>query len=650
MANAIEIANIGKMYKLYNRPIDKVLDVFGIGKFRFWDSCPYKEFWALRNIDITIGKGERIGIIGKNGAGKSTLLKIIAGNIIPTEGNIKVNGNIQALMQLGTGFHPEFTGRENIKAALAYNGMSGAKVKRLEEEIIDFSELEDFIDQPIKVYSSGMYSRLAFAVSTVLEPDILIIDEVLGAGDASFITKCSDRMKKLTHDTGATVLFVSHSMDSVLEICEKAILIEKGRIVNQGSALEISKIYNKKIREEDDLLLKAKEYKIRKKDLKIMHNIQEENIILLFRLAAAQNHPSEAHKIYKCSLLVNREEMIHIDVGYPMDNDINSLNRIIDGIGSMDWSKSEKENNKYFRYYRNEGGANCHAPFQLALPRHISSNQLTLQIEAEIGLNEDVFLDLWVKNRYERIGVLEKGKKQFEFQIQRSLIEDAENDSTESIAALYSSDRESAEDNIDFTADENIDEDTIKDEDQHEAQLVETYYYESMKKSNSIYGSQEIIIESIDVVDKNGDSKRVFFIGDDLYIKMVVEANKEKDSCVFVVSILTTTGKPVGQVFCKSKSLGIEKVNGKMNINLKFSPLRLGQENYMVSIGVFKDYDLHVERENESYCVVDRAVFFKVVQPESMKKGIGAFAHVCTWEYQNHNYLYDATSHFTEEL
>ena len=212
---AIKIYNLGKMYKLYNNPADKVMDAFGVNHLLFWKKTYYQEFWALRGLDLEVKKGERLGIIGRNGAGKSTLLKIITGNVSPTEGTVEVKGRVQALMELGTGFHPEFTGRQNIRASLAYQGMSQSVISEKEEEIIDFSELEDFIDQPIKTYSAGMYARLAFSTATSVQPEILIIDEVLGAGDAYFAGKCVERMKKLTEQSGATVLFVSHDLGSV---------------------------------------------------------------------------------------------------------------------------------------------------------------------------------------------------------------------------------------------------------------------------------------------------------------------------------------------------------------------------------------------------------------------------------------------------
>ncbi|MFN7098139.1 MAG: ABC transporter ATP-binding protein, partial [Gammaproteobacteria bacterium] len=184
---SIEINNLGKKYCYYDNKFSKVLDLLGFA--RILDKKRIKEFWALRNIDLKIEKGQRVGLIGRNGAGKSTLLKMIAGTLSPTEGICKINGKIQALLELGTGFHPEFTGRENIYSSLTLLNYPHKKIQKLEDEIIDFTELEEFIEQPVKYYSAGMYARLAFAVATAIEPEILIVDEVLGAGDASFVIK-----------------------------------------------------------------------------------------------------------------------------------------------------------------------------------------------------------------------------------------------------------------------------------------------------------------------------------------------------------------------------------------------------------------------------------------------------------------------------
>ena len=192
-------------------------------------------FWALRDINLEVEQGEVLGIIGKNGTGKSTLLKILSRVTAPTRGNIKVKGRIASLLEVGTGFHPELTGRENIFLNGAILGMSKQEVKRNFDEIVNFSGVEDFIDTPVKRYSSGMYVRLAFAVAAHLDPEILLIDEVLAVGDVEFQKKCLEKVKAVTSE-GRTVLFVSHNMASIETLCQKAILLENGKMIFNGYA------------------------------------------------------------------------------------------------------------------------------------------------------------------------------------------------------------------------------------------------------------------------------------------------------------------------------------------------------------------------------------------------------------------------------
>jgi lipopolysaccharide transport system ATP-binding protein len=197
-----------------------------------------EEFWALRNLDFEIERGERVGIIGRNGAGKSTLLKILSRITEPTSGRIIVNGRVASLLEVGTGFHQELTGRENIFLNGAILGMSRSEIKNKFDEIVEFSGVEKFLDTPVKRYSSGMYVRLAFSIAAHLEPDILVVDEVLAVGDAEFQKKCLGKMEDVSHTKGRTVLFVSHNMATVKQLCNKGIVMSGGKIVFQGSASE----------------------------------------------------------------------------------------------------------------------------------------------------------------------------------------------------------------------------------------------------------------------------------------------------------------------------------------------------------------------------------------------------------------------------
>lgn len=198
--------------------------------------------WALKDIDFTVQQGEVLGIIGHNGAGKSTLLKILSRVTAPTSGEVKVNGRIASLLEVGTGFHPELTGRENIFLNGAILGMSNLEVKRKFDEIVDFSGVEQFIDTPVKRYSSGMYVRLAFAVAAHLEPEILIVDEVLAVGDAEFQKKCLGKMNDVASH-GRTILFVSHNMASITSLCSRACLLSNGKLIEDGEVHPVIERY-----------------------------------------------------------------------------------------------------------------------------------------------------------------------------------------------------------------------------------------------------------------------------------------------------------------------------------------------------------------------------------------------------------------------
>ncbi len=193
------------------------------------------DLWALRNIDLEVENGQALGIIGRNGSGKTTLLKVLSHITEPTEGRVEIRGRVASLLEVGTGFHPELTGRENIQLNGAILGMTRAEIKDKFDEIVDFSEIGRFLDTPVKRYSSGMYVRLAFAVAAHLEPEILIVDEVLAVGDAGFQKKCLGKMEDVAGG-GRTVLFVSHNMQAITSLCDRAIQIDGGRLVNSGSA------------------------------------------------------------------------------------------------------------------------------------------------------------------------------------------------------------------------------------------------------------------------------------------------------------------------------------------------------------------------------------------------------------------------------
>ena len=238
--SAIQLQDVSKRYKIYDKPMHRLVDMITRGQ-------RFREFWALRSVYLDIPRGNTVGIIGVNGAGKSTLLKLMSGITRPTTGEVSVNGRVTSLIELGAGFHPEFSGRENIGLACSILGLSTEEVEAATQPIIDFSELGDFIDRPVKTYSSGMYVRLGFAVATCVSPDILLVDEALSVGDEHFRGKCTKRLNEF-RDAGGTTVFVSHDMGAVKSMCQHVVLLDQGEVVEQGPPEKVADAYLKRVK------------------------------------------------------------------------------------------------------------------------------------------------------------------------------------------------------------------------------------------------------------------------------------------------------------------------------------------------------------------------------------------------------------------
>lgn len=246
---AVSARGLSKMYKVYRRRPYRLAEFFGL---RLGDTRRYfEEYWALQDVTLDIARGSTVGVIGRNGAGKSTFLKLLSGTCVPSRGEVSVKGRVSVLLELGAGFHPDLTGHESIFASGLYLGLDRHSMEELYEEIVTFAELGEFLHQPVRTYSAGMYLRLAFSVATSIQADVQVIDEVLGVGDAYFFGKCVDRFRRLQAE-GRTTILVSHDHATVLRLCSRCLWIDGGKIVADGAPLEVIMAYNQSVYEERD--------------------------------------------------------------------------------------------------------------------------------------------------------------------------------------------------------------------------------------------------------------------------------------------------------------------------------------------------------------------------------------------------------------
>jgi len=329
MAPIIKVEKLSKRYQIGTRQPygGSMRDTLGallrgpLGLSRRNGEINHTEFWALRDINFSVNQGEVVGIIGRNGAGKSTLLKILSRITDPTEGRVELHGRVGSLLEVGTGFHPELSGRENIFLNGSILGMARKEIERDFDEIVAFAEIDRFIDTPVKHYSSGMYVRLAFAVAAHLEPEILIVDEVLAVGDAQFQRKCLGKMGSVAKQ-GRTVLFVSHSLPAVRNLCERTILLDKGTLQAEGTTSEILHQYFEELEDRSDYDLKTRTDRSGTGELKC---------VKITCLDAAQNEvpflcPGE-NCYFQLDFEAERTGLTNVKVGIGIDD--NESNRIL---------------------------------------------------------------------------------------------------------------------------------------------------------------------------------------------------------------------------------------------------------------------------------------------------------------------------------
>ncbi|WP_333983295.1 ABC transporter ATP-binding protein [Ectopseudomonas khazarica] len=576
---AISLRGVSKVFRRFQHPGWRALDALG------WPVSHkrYDLFQALSDVNIDIVRGEKVALIGRNGAGKSTLLRLISGQMRADSGQIVVNGQVQALMTLGTGFHPDFTGIENIRSALSYQGVSPSRMDDCVEEIADFTELDTFLQRPVKEYSAGMYARLAFAVATTITPEVLIIDEILGAGDAYFLGKCIQRMKALTSQ-GATILFVSHDISSVQMLCDRGIWLEGGRIRQDGPLLPVSKAYLASVREEEERRVRAKSMSLTRGQLSALTADGAQNSLL--RLVGVDGvPPSEPLLVRAIRYGDTQGELGCID----MDGDQGSGSCLIVDEQFMNWKRIDQTCWAFGDY----GGRYQHAPLQITWPNAIPDGAW-VQLDVRGGTGTPISLEQYdsAQEQYCTLAEISGDNAQEWQSVLAPLQTDAALAQNKSAAVL--------------------------------ADLQEL-------SSDDRYGSGEARITGLGFFDAEGARRHTLISGEPAFAVIAFEADLPVLDPVPVMAIYRPDGTCAMQVIASMSGHRFDRLEGKGGIRIDFSPLLLGPGDYLVSIALFRELNLASSVEPASYDLHDRCHALKVLPPPGIHVQIGVVNQPAHW-------------------
>jgi lipopolysaccharide transport system ATP-binding protein len=580
---AIQLVDLGKMYRLHARQVDKVLHALSLNRLLFWRKSEWHEFWALRELNLTVKKGERLGIIGRNGAGKSTLLKVIAGTIPATEGTVEVTGRVQALMELGTGFHPEFTGRQNIRASLAYGGLNDARIRAKEGEIIDFAELGEFIDQPVKTYSAGMYARLAFSTATAIEPEILIIDEVLGAGDAYFTGKCIDRMKRLTEDRGATVLFVSHDPASVLRVCNRCIWLDRGKLVMDGATMEVTKAYSRHVRIQEEQRLRARNLRLGQGGQGELERLSNAMLVRFSGDAAA----CDSFILQRATLLRNGEAIADLALGEPQDSDPAHLSWVVLN-SSGDWGKPVRvPAGGWGRSLKmSKDKTALQGVISFVVLGYDPAAKYSLRIGYAYGAGQaPVKVEAYNYDRQEYLPLLELAP---------------------GAAGVCQATAELPE------------------------LAIEQEKDAAGKEIVTFPGSKELLIRRVRVVDERGQEKAILRVGERMILKLGFSAaHAGKFPLTYCAVLYRMDGVRCSCHLSAPTELELQADEAR-EVSLDFGPINLGNGHYVFAVALYRSIDPELRSDPEIYDLHERNYEFQVIGQSATDAAI--FHHPAVWE------------------
>jgi lipopolysaccharide transport system ATP-binding protein len=618
--NAVHLEGIGKCYRLHTEKSWRIADALGLPVPR---RAP-REFWAIRDFDLTVPRGQRLGIVGRNGAGKSTLLKLIAGLIVPTTGRLTVHGKVHALMELGTGFHPDFSGRDNIRSALAYLGVTGRKATEMAEEIVDFTELDEFIDQPFRTYSAGMQARMTFTVATSVQPDLLIVDEILGAGDAYFTAKAVARMKELT-DRGTTLLFVSHDLSAVQMMCDRAIWIDRGSLKLDSDTLTVGKAYMASIRKQEELRLRARQLRLRPSDLAAAEQDDQAGPNLLGRFALAdETSPRYSHAIRSITLRQASETLESLEVGGPRDADASERSHIIVSSGYTDWSEPVSESRGiYHRFFQDSRGRYRHAPFSFRLPPGGEPPcELALEVFHRTEPGEEVRIELHDGEHYHSVGILTPSPD-------RTWVRQHFKVPPQVVRALFRAGIDGAPMTVDSQPTEAVADTPLAPNPPIDGANggIGTHAI-----AGDVYGSGDARILdvriTIDESDETAADRHVFTCNENVYFQIKWEATRPISNCRLVLAVYGMDGRCATQVLSPARS----RAPGVHLDCAAFVPLRLGPAEYAVSVGVFEDINLMEKFGQNPLAVQDRRYLIRVMPQAGVNIESGLFLHDVIWQ------------------
>ncbi|SIR20300.1 lipopolysaccharide transport system ATP-binding protein [Bosea sp. TND4EK4] len=601
---AVEFQNVGKMYKLYKDRKHSFIDLVGASKILPFYKSKVDEFWALRDVSFQLEAGSRLGIVGRNGAGKTTLLKLLTGNITPTEGQVTVNGEVQALLEAGAGFHPEFTGYENVEAALTQAGLSRAAIKEATAEITEFTELGEFMNQPFKAYSAGMQARLVFTTATTIKPNILIVDEILGAGDAYFAVKSRQRMRTLV-ESGASILLVSHSLDQVLQFCDQAIWLERGRVVLRGSSLEVVKAYQEFVHELQDKQIKAanqrRHYGFRDA-VEIEHFA--ETFIAVLRAKGPQGASADISRV---ELLADGVPVDTVRLGAPQDSDSSQFAYV--ALNTGNWQSPRDDNETPFRSLKPESLGELVFRTLPLDPKSRYSFRVHYRCTGEARLSfafsrngrlvlSDVQLPAskggWVSENIELKLVFphgaSAGAEQGEGQTQADLQSE--------VARAASIDAEGVSNQG-------------REEQSQQPLTVRRWS-----------GEGSLLVEGLSFQNGKGEDKAVFTVGETVTLALDVRATRNgKLPLVVGVVVYTLDGITVSQNISPGYELDVHSQE-IVRISLDYPALNLRNGRYVISISLHKDLDPHHPELTERYDLVAQSYQFEIVGNPPLRSGL----------------------------